>query len=82
MTHADSPMHPSSSRHPPAGPRLRLWGWPIAMGLLSGTGLGTALVSDTWGDWWSWIGLGVPMAVIAWFALRRTPGSPTKRKQR
>ena len=31
-----------------------LWGWPIVMGVLSTTGLLTALVSDTWGDWWSW----------------------------
>lgn len=48
----------------------RLWTWPIALGLLSTSGLLTALVSDAWGDAWSWVGLGVPVAVIAWFAWR------------
>lgn len=51
-------------------PFFKLWGWPIALGVLSATGLVTALVSDAWGDVWSWIGLGVPVAVIAWFAWR------------
>jgi hypothetical protein len=48
----------------------RLWAWPIALGLLSTSGLLTALVSDEWGDAWSWVGLGVPVAVIAWYAWR------------
>jgi len=48
----------------------RLWSWPIALGVLSTSGLLSALVSDAWGDVWSWIGLGVPVAVIAWFAWR------------
>ncbi|MBU0746432.1 MAG: hypothetical protein KKH21_00430 [Gammaproteobacteria bacterium] len=51
-------------------PFIALWGWPIAMGLLTTTGLITALVSDTWGDWWSWLGLGVPVAVMGWFSWR------------
>jgi len=41
-----------------------LWGWPIVMGVLTTTGLLTALVSDTWGDWWSWAALSVPVAVM------------------
>jgi hypothetical protein len=45
-----------------------LWGWPLVMGVLTTTGLITALVSDTWGDWWSWVGLGVPVAVMGWFS--------------
>jgi hypothetical protein len=45
-----------------------LWRWPIVLGVLSATGLLTALVSDGWGDWWAWLGLGVPVAVMAWFA--------------
>lgn len=49
---------------------LRLWGWPIAMALLTATGLLSALVSDGWGDVWSWFGLGIPAAVIAWFCWR------------
>ncbi len=48
----------------------RLWTWPIALGLLSTSGLLSALVSDAWGDAWSWVGLGVPVAVIAWCAWR------------
>lgn len=49
-------------------PFRRLWGWPIALGLLTASGLLSALVSDTWGDVWSWIGLGGPVAAMAWFA--------------
>ena len=50
-----------------------LWGWPIVMGVLTTTGLLTALVSDTWGDWWSWVALGVPVAVMGWYSWPRTP---------
>lgn len=52
-------------------PLWSLWGWPIVMGVLTTTGLITALVSDTWGDWWSWVGLGVPVAVMGWYAWPR-----------
>jgi hypothetical protein len=58
-------------------PFWRLWGWPIALGLLTTTGLLSALVSDAWGDAWSWAGLGVPVAVMAWFAWRRSPSDST-----
>lgn len=51
----------------------RLWTWPLALGLLSATGLVTALVSDAWGDVWSWIALGVPVAVMAWYSWRPQP---------
>jgi hypothetical protein len=51
----------------------RLWGWPIALGVLTTTGLLSALVSDGWGDAWSWLALGVPVAVMAWFAWRPQP---------
>jgi hypothetical protein len=47
---------------------LRLWGWPVALGLLSATGLVSALLSDGWGDVWAWLALGAPVAVIAGFA--------------
>lgn len=61
-------------------PFWALWGGPIVMGVLTTTGLITALVSDTWGDWWSWVGLGVPVAVMGWYGRPRAPGStpPTK----
>jgi hypothetical protein len=59
---------------PMSSPTLRLWGWPLALGLLLASGLVTALVSDAWGDVWSWVGLGVPVLVMAWFGLRRRTG--------
>ncbi len=52
----------------------RLWGWPIALGVLTATGLVSALVSEGWGDVWSWIALGVPVAVMVWFGLLRRRG--------
>lgn len=58
---------------PTASPFMRLWGWPIVLGLLTASGLVTALVSDHWGDWWSWAGLGIPVAVIAWFWFKPGP---------
>ena len=51
--------------------RTQLWGCPIALGLLSASGLVTALVSESWGDVWSWVGLGVPVVVMTWYSLRR-----------
>ena len=48
----------------------RMWTWPLAIALLTASGLVSALVSDRWGDVWAWIGLGVPLAVAAWFACR------------
>ncbi len=61
-------------------PFWALWGWPIVMGVLTTTGLITALVSDTWGDWWSWLALGVPVAVMGWYSWPRAPEptSPAK----
>lgn len=53
--------------------RVRLWAWPVFLALLTASGLFSALVSDGWGDRWSWVALGSPLAVIAWFTLRRQP---------
>ena len=44
----------------------RLWGWPLALGVLSASGLVSALVSDGTGDAWAWLALGLPLALIAW----------------
>jgi len=62
----------------PASPFWRLWGWPLVLGLLTASGLVSALVCDHWGDAWSWVGLGVPLAVVTWFAWKR-PGTETRR---
>ena len=48
----------------------QLWGWPIAFGLLSATGLLSALFSDGWGDAWSWLALGLPVLAMVWFSWR------------
>ena len=51
----------------------RIWAWPVALGVLTASGLASALVSDHWGDVWSWVGLGVPVAVMSALALKRSP---------
>ncbi|MBB4842340.1 uncharacterized membrane protein YjjP (DUF1212 family) [Paucibacter oligotrophus] len=51
---------------------VRLWTWPVLLGLLSASGLLSALVSEGWGDVWSWFALGLPVAVMAGLALRKT----------
>ncbi|WCM95046.1 hypothetical protein M5C99_10175 [Acidovorax sp. NCPPB 2350] len=51
----------------------RLWGWPIALGVLTTSGLLSALVSEGLGDAWSWFALGVPVATMAWFGWVRRP---------
>jgi len=52
-------------------PFWALWGWPIALAVLTATGLASALVSDTWGDWWAWLALGLPTLVMGWHAWPR-----------
>ena len=68
--------HPSRAAPGAAGlgsPAWRLWGWPLLLGLLTASGLVSALVSEAGGDVWSWLALGVPVAVMAWFSWGR-PG--------
>ena len=50
-----------------------LWGWPLALAILSGTGLIGGLMGDGAWDWLAWIGLGVPGVVAVWFGLRGRP---------
>ena len=50
---------------------VRIWFWPTAVALLCATGLVSALVSDGWGDVWSWLALGVPVAVSGWYGTIR-----------
>ncbi|GGC62836.1 hypothetical protein [Undibacterium terreum] len=50
---------------------LRLWGWPIALGILTVIGLISALLGDGAWDYLSALTLGVPVAVGGWYSLRR-----------
>ena len=47
-----------------------LWGWPLAIAVLSGAGLVGGLVGDGAWDWMTWVGLGVPCVASVWFGLR------------
>lgn len=58
-------------------PLVQLWLWPVLLGVLTATGLFTALVSEGWGDVWSWVALGVPVAVMAWFSFARRRSAPS-----
>lgn len=49
----------------------RLWGWPLVIAAASASGLVSALLSDGWGDVWSWLALGLPAGVCAWCTLAR-----------
>lgn len=59
---------------PARHPFLRLWGWPISLGLLTLVGLIAALVGDGWFDTVSAVTLGLPVVAGAWFSLRRHHG--------
>ena len=53
----------------------RLWGWPIALGVLTAVGLVSALFSDGGlGDAVAWVALGIPVAVGIWFGWCRREG--------
>jgi hypothetical protein len=45
-----------------------VWRWPLLLAVLTASGLASALVSDGWGDAWSWFALGVPVAMMCRFA--------------
>ncbi|TRX74662.1 hypothetical protein [Pseudomonas mangiferae] len=46
--------------------------WPLLLALLGGIGLVSALVGDGFFDLLAWLGLGVPLALIAVAWLRPT----------
>ena len=49
-----------------------MWGWPIVLGVMTIVGLISALFSDGGlGDMLAWVGLGIPVAVCAWYGWRR-----------
>ena len=49
-----------------------VWAWPLALSVLTATGLLSALVSDGWGDALSWFALGLPLLIGAGHALRKS----------
>lgn len=62
----------SDTRH---GSFAFIWGWPIALGLLTAIGLVSALFSDGgFGDMLAGVCLGIPTAAGIWYGwLRRRP---------
>ena len=50
---------------------LAMWGWPVALALLTAIGLLSALLGDGLWDAASWIALGIPTAACFWFGLRK-----------
>jgi hypothetical protein len=59
---------------PTSPPRVRnvrdIFGAPLLLALLSAGGLLSALIGNGPWDALSWFALGIPVAVIVWFALR------------
>jgi len=55
-------------------PFLKLWGVPILLGVLTTLGLTSALLGDGVWDTVSAFTLGAPVAVGAWYSLRRKRG--------
>jgi hypothetical protein len=51
-----------------------VYGGPILLGVLSVAGLLTALLSEGPGRYFSWIGVGAPVVLTAWFFARRKRG--------
>lgn len=45
---------------------IRMWGWPLAIGLVTLIGLLAALVADGFWDWLSSAALSIPVAVSVW----------------
>jgi Na+-translocating ferredoxin:NAD+ oxidoreductase RnfE subunit len=62
----------------------RIFTVPVALGIVSAIGLVSALVGDNAWDVIGWLGLGIPLVVVAWCLLRRTtpPGSAIRSESR
>jgi hypothetical protein len=58
----------------PSGNWLTVYGGPLLLGVLSIAGLLTALLSEGAGRYFSWIAVGAPVALTAWFFARRKRG--------
>ena len=48
-----------------------VYGGPLALGVLSVAGLLTALLSEGAGRYFSWVAVGAPVALTAWFFAQR-----------
>ncbi len=49
--------------------RIRVWTAPVYLGIVSTIGLVAALLSDDgFGDYLAWLALGIPVAVVLWYA--------------
>jgi hypothetical protein len=55
---------------------IQVWSAPIMLGLISASGLITALLSDGIGDVVSWIALAVPVVVGLWHIVRQGKSLP------
>jgi hypothetical protein len=51
---------------------LRVFGAPIVIGVLSLTGLLSALLAGDLGRYFSWFGVGLPIAIAAWAYSRKS----------
>ena len=51
-----------------------VYGGPLLLGVLSVAGLLAALLFEGAGRYFSWIGVGAPVAVTAWFFARHKRG--------
>lgn len=54
---------------------MRIWLWPVVIGLLSAVGLVAGLVSEGLGDVLAWLTLAVPVVVGGYGLLKRPRGS-------
>ncbi|EME02176.1 MULTISPECIES: hypothetical protein [Stutzerimonas stutzeri subgroup] len=57
---------------------MRIWLWPVLIGVLSTLGLIAGLVSEGAGDWLSWLALAAPVA-IGLHGLSRSGARPSTR---
>ena len=57
---------------------LRIWLWPVLIGVLCTLGLIAGLVSEGAGDWLSWLALATPVA-IGLHGLSRSGARPQAR---
>jgi hypothetical protein len=54
---------------------MKIWRWPLALGVLSVAGLISALLGDGLWDTLSWFTLGAPVAAVAFHVRRRAPST-------